>query len=341
MSSFNWRRMLKLLSVILVGGLLALAAYVKVEPEQTAILQEAASVKPTGEGGGEKAVLRTEEVLDKSRTKGTFSVRYFDLPSDVKSGDAILIETPDGKTMMIDSGIQEASPKLMEYIKKLGIDSIDAAVNTHPHADHIGGYSSILRNVTAKIFYMINLPHVSSSQYVNVTSILAEKKIKTELLEEGSSFSLGNEVKVEVFSPTKGVLPGAVKTFDANEINQYSMVLKVTYKDTSFLFPGDIYQATEFTLSEKYLKELDADFVHAPHHGAATSSSITFINAVSPKVAVMSANIFQSRDVMKRYESLGSKVYATGLHGNILITSDGKDLKVITEKDWEWKVKAK
>ncbi|WP_284644218.1 ComEC/Rec2 family competence protein [Paenibacillus silviterrae] len=326
---------MKISGALVISGLLITAACTQVNPEPQ---QAAAPVAPAGESGKEQAPLRTKEVFDQAKYKDRLTIRYFHMPNkEVATGDSILIITPDGKTMLIDAGIPEAGSQIVQYLDQLGIQTLDIAFNTHPHSDHIGGYASILAKKEAKAFYSENLPYTSSSAYRNAMAQVEKKQIPHRTLEEGDTFELGEHVKFEVFSPAKGTLPDAVKTFDTSVLNANSLVIKMTYKNSSFLFPADIYKDKELELVELKGKSLDSDMVHAPHHGNATSSSPSFVETVSPQVAVLSSNIFNNLQILQRYERNNAKVYSTGLHGNILIASDGSKLDVVTEKDWSLK----
>jgi competence protein ComEC len=321
---------LKLAGAAAVAALLITVACTKINTNP----QHAVAPLPqNNEAAVAKAPLRTKEVFDRDKYRGLLTIRYLFMDNKVASGDCILIQTPDGKTMMIDSGIPETGVQVVKYLDNLGINTIDVALNTHPHSDHIGGFATVFQKKEVKLFYSENLPYPDSGAYRNTMSQVEKKHIPHQILEEGDSFQVGNDVKFEVFSPDKGVLPDAVKTFDASVLNYYSLVIKMTYKDNSFLFPADVYKDRELQLIESKGKALDADMMSAPHHGNATSSSSSFVEAVSPQVAILSSNIFNSLLVKRLYEKNNAKVYSTALNGNILITSDGKKLNVITEKD--------
>jgi competence protein ComEC len=283
------------------------------------------------------ASLRTEQIFDKEAYKGKLTIRYFHLAGKDLTGDSFLIVSPEGQTMLIDAGLPEVGQQVVEYLSKLGIPSLDIALNTHPHIDHIGGYATVARDKEIKQFYMVNLPYTQSSAYNNAMASLDAKKVPKKTLEEGDVFQLGNSVKFEVLNPPKKELPDAVKTFSAQELNDYSMVLKMTYGDRTFLFTADIYKHREVELTDSPWKDkLKSDMMDIPHHGSeSTSSSEVFLNAVSPQIVIMSQNNFQSPNLKERLERKGAKVYSTGLHGNILLKSDGKMIEVTTEKDWE------
>lgn len=280
--------------------------------------------------------MRTEQLFDKKAFQGQLSIRYFHLAGDYLTGDSFLITSPEGRTMLIDAGLPEVGPQVVNYLNKLGIDTLDIALNTHPHIDHIGGFATVAKDKGIKQFFMVNLPYPTSNPYKNTMAALAAKQVPIKTLEEGDTFQLGNNVQVEVLNPPKGELPDAVKSFSAPEINDYSMVLRITYGDRSFLITADIYKHREIELTAfKWKDKLKSDMMDIPHHGSeSTSSSEAFLQAVSPQIVVMSQNNFQSPNLKERLEKKGVAVYSTGLHGNILVHSDGKKIEVMTEKDW-------
>ncbi|GIQ64488.1 hypothetical protein PACILC2_30560 [Paenibacillus cisolokensis] len=253
------------------------------------------------------------------------------------AGDSFLIVSPEGKTMLIDAGVPEAGAQVVDYLRKLNIGKLDYALNTHPHIDHIGGFAAVAKEIDIGTFYMENLPYPKSSAYTNAMAALDAKKVPKKTLQEGDAFMLGEQVRFEVLNPPKEALPEAVKTFSAQEINDYSMVLKMTYGDRTFLFTADVYKRREIELAGSGLRDkLKSDMMDAPHHGnESTSSSTAFIEAVSPHIVIMSQNIFQSPNLKERLEKNGTEVYSTGLHGNILLHSDGRTIEVLTEKDWQ------
>ncbi|GAE37264.1 ComEC/Rec2 family competence protein [Halalkalibacter akibai] len=291
--------------------------------------------------GSEIVTIRTNEVFNISDYTGKLQVRYFNLEADKKSGDAILIISPDGKTMLIDSGKIETGRALDHYLDQLGIDRIDYAIATHPHHDHIGGYQTILRTKTVANLFMPNLPHTTEA-YASFLKIVEEKKIEPNYIKSGDSFFLGDDVKVEVLSPSEEALDQArkEKRLSTTDINNLSLVMKLTYQDNTFLFTGDIYKKQEKRLVHLQ-KDLAADVLDAPHHGDDTSSHQKFIQAVQPKYTLISANILQSQKVYQRYIESGSEVFATSIHGNILLVSDGTNIEIIPELDYQKTLKQK
>jgi beta-lactamase superfamily II metal-dependent hydrolase len=225
--------------------------------------------------------------------------------------------------------MEKTGAQLDEYLNQLHIDQIDYVVSTHPHHDHIGGFSTILNSVEIGVLLMPDIQHLTKT-YTDFQNLLTQKKIAYQYVNEGDQFSLGEDVLVEVISPSSEALNEAAKEkhLSTAAINNLSLVLKVTYQDNTFLFTGDLYKKQEKALVDAKKEILNVDLLDAPHHGDTTSSSKQFINAVSPKYTIISANILQSKRVMKRYKQSGSQVYATSKHKNIVITSDGKEIQV-------------
>lgn len=304
--------------------------------ETTAQMEERtdANEKKAAEETSKDDAMRSEEVFDSAKFNELFTVRYFHLQHPSHPGDSILIQTPDGRSMLIDAGAPHVDLQLVRYLQQLGVESIDAVVATHPHSDHIGGFPLVLKAFDIGRFYLLDI-YNDRFYYHDMMKAIEREEVEHEYLEGGMSFKLGDEVTVEVLHPAAGVLPEAAEDLEEEwMINHFSLVLKVTYKDTTFLFTGDIFSKQELELVDAYGEELKADFLHVPHHGNASSSSLPFIQTVAPQVAVMGSNIFEI-GLVNRYENEGIDVYLTEMHGNILIISDGEQLEVMTEKDWQ------
>ncbi|CAG7618395.1 hypothetical protein PAECIP111802_00514 [Paenibacillus allorhizosphaerae] len=278
--------------------------------------------------------VNTDDVFDVKKYKDQLTIRYLYMDGKVHSGDAIVIQTPDGKTMMIDAGLPEAGGQVVQHLNRLGIGKIDVAVNTHPHIDHIGGFESVISSKQVAQFYMLNTKNsLWGAYYQNVLKEMNQKNVPLSFLEEGALFALGSDVMVEILSPEKGVLPAAITGRDLQvPVNMNSMVLKVTYKAQSFLFTGDIYKDREVELIAKYGSKLHADLLHAPHHGMTTSNTPQLFRTVAPKVVIMSSNLFSNIRLANDLKQQGMQVYSTAENGTILITSNGKDMQVIPEK---------
>lgn len=281
------------------------------------------------------SVLASDSVADllNETYEGLLRVRFFNLKAEEKSGSSILIQTPDEVTILIDAGTDKTGSQLKKYLDQLHIDRIDYAIATHPHHDHIGGYLTILKTKQIGKILMTKVPN-RTRIYNKLKRLIKKQKLDVTFLEEGDQLPLGDQINLEVLHPKRGTNSQKfLKNLSTPAINNLSLVLKLTYRERSFLFTGDLYKAGELELIKRYGNQLDVDVLEAPHHGDSTSSSRIFIKRVSPKITLMNANILQSKQVYERYLAFGSKVYSTGLDGTILIVTDGSILKVVTEKN--------
>ena len=333
----RWRSALRASGILAAVSLLLAACLSAGEPAETPAKTAVVDGSESAPDAPQETAVRTAQVFDTEAYKGKLTIRYFYLDGENLAGDSFLIVSPEGKTMLIDAGVPEAGAQVVDYLRKLNIGKLDYALNTHPHIDHIGGFAAVAKEIDIGTFYMENLPYPKSSAYTNAMAELDAKKVPKKTLQEGDAFMLGEQVRFEVLNPPEEALPDAVKTFSAQEINDYSMVLKMTYGDRTFLFTADVYKRREIELAGSGLRDkLKSDMMDAPHHGnESTSSSTAFIEAVSPRIVIMSQNIFQSPNLKERLEKNGTEVYSTGLHGNILLHSDGRTIEVLTEKDWQ------
>lgn len=278
---------------------------------------------------------RYDEVFDISKDEGKLVARFFEISSgtDTKSGDSIFIKSPDGYTMLIDAGAPECGGQISKYLKELGVTKIDYLINTHPHIDHIGGFTKIISDFEIGGIYMSELEYPTNT-YKATMEYISNKGLEINYLKEGDTFKFGEQVEAKVYNP-----PPEIEYYEGYPegstqfINNHSVVLKLTYDEVSMLFMGDTYVQRELELVEKYGDELQAHVIKAGHHGAHTSSSVTLIETVKPELAVFTHDSIASLQTYKSYKKRGAIVYITGVDGNILVSTDGKSLEYITERD--------
>ncbi|HLR64795.1 MAG TPA: MBL fold metallo-hydrolase [Pseudogracilibacillus sp.] len=270
--------------------------------------------------------------------EGQLTVHFFDLIAPdryEKTGESILVTTPKGKTILIDAGKPMVGELLNDYLNALEIDTIDYAMPSHPHFDHIGGYLTIFEEKEVKEIKQINLPHEESKHYVQYADLIEEKNIPVSYIEEGDVIEIEEDVTLEVYNPMAGLSPETYSfgTLSAGIINDVSAVMKLTYKDTTFLFTGDIYRGVENSLVNKYEEELDVDVLVAPHHGLGTSSSDEFIEATKPDITIFPTNVLFDLTIVNKYKDAESDVYVTKFDGNIMLMSNGKKIDVYREHE--------
>lgn len=259
----------------------------------------------------------------------------------VGQGDSALVEFPRGVKMLIDGGgFYDESFDTGELIvapflwwKK--IKRIDYLVMSHPQIDHFGGLKFIAQNFPVKELWM-NGDEGECPTYWDFLQIIDEKGIKKRLLSAKSPDQAINGVKVEFLGPTRDRASTRLKSKKKGsaELNNNSLVLRLTFGDLSLLFTGDILDQGESELGRSG-RDPVSTVIKVPHHGSISSSSYVFLKKVRPEVAVISAGYenvfgFPHEKVLKRYEELGIRVYRTDQDGAIEMKADGEELKIKT-----------
>lgn len=239
---------------------------------------------------------------------------------DVGQGDSIFIESPGGKTMLIDAGVPEMGKKVVDYIKSLGVTKIDILVGTHPHEDHIGGMDRVIESFEIGKFYM---PKVTTNTrtFEYVLNAAKNKGLKIDVAKAGVTLDLGPSVSAEMIAPNSSKY---------DDLNEYSAVIKLVYKNTSFLFTGDAGAESEREMIEKGY-DLKSDVLKVGHHGSSTSTTASFLDDVSPKYAVISCGKGNDyghphSSTLKKLKNRNIPVYRTDECGTIVASSDGQNI---------------
>lgn len=240
---------------------------------------------------------------------------------DVGQADCILIND-NNEYSLIDAGNNEDGEKLVKYFKDLGITKFKYVFGTHAHEDHIGGMDNIIKNFQIEHFYMPDAI-TTTRTFEEVLDVLEEKSIAFETPKEDENLT---------FSDTDFKVLHVGK--DKKDLNDTSIVLKLTYKNTSYLFMGDATSSVEKDILDKDIK---SDVLKVGHHGSQYSSTISFLKKVSPKYAIIEVGKNNSYNhpkevTLKKLEDLGTKIYRTDEDGTIILTSDGENMSFETVK---------
>lgn len=242
---------------------------------------------------------------------------------DVGQGDATYIKMPGGEDVLIDGGSQ--GDKVIAYLKKLKVDDIEIMIATHPDADHHGGLDEVLKAYKVEAVYAPKVSHTTQA-YDNFRKAVTAEKLTIKTAKAG--------VKLPLKTVTAKFV-GPVRDYGKTDLNNWSAVLHVTYNKNKFLFTGDAEKTAE-TDMVKAKQTLAADVVKAGHHGAKTSSNVSFLNAVKPKYAVISVgkNSYghPSTEVLSRFKPYKTAIYRTDQKGNIVFTSTGTKISVTAAK---------
>ena len=242
---------------------------------------------------------------------------------DVGQGDSILIQTPAGKTVLIDGGTGRRN--VPQLLAQRDISSIDLMINTHAHADHIGGLDEVLEAMPVRVYVDSGMPHTTEA-YAKVIDLVDSLDIRYKSVRAGQAFRFDDGIVISVLSPYDPLLAGT-----RSDLNSNSVVTRIDHRDICFLMMGDAELQTEHQVLEYGLKPCEV--LKVAHHGSAHSSSKKFLDQVQPEWAAISAgrrNRYKhpAPETVRRLEKAGAKVLRTDLHGRILFESNGRRVKV-------------
>ena len=258
---------------------------------------------------------------------GVYMTVYF---LDVGQGDAALIMTPEG-SILIDAGTNASEVDLIAALKKAGVHQLDCAVFTHAHEDHIGGADAVLSAFGADHVLLPEIAGEDAAGYV-YERLLTHLPDTAELIRITDKTDLHfGPVGLTVFPPDAGDLQTSG--------NEASLVIRVSYKDVSFLFMGDTEKEQEDALIERYgdSGELKSTVLRVGHHGSDTSTGDEFLDAVAPDYAIISVGAGNSYGhptsrVLTRLSERGIRVFRTDTDGTLIMKTDGQSVTISAGK---------
>ncbi len=272
---------------------------------------------------------------------------------DVGQGDSILLQF-NGKSILIDGGPPEMGPRLKEYLRKQNVTSLDLLILTHPHDDHICGLIAVLEDLPVKKV-MDNGENDSSLIYKRFRSLMEKKKISYAPAYAGQEIDLDPAIKIEVLWPPQGGISGGVKLSRhaamktpwesivvralSGDMNQNSLVLRITYDRISLLFMADADTVVEKSLVSTGIN-LSSQILKVGHHGGTSASSPGFLEKVRPLVSIISVGEenyygYPTERTLSNLQAVGSSVYRTDICDDIIITTDGLSYSISPEKSCE------
>lgn len=245
---------------------------------------------------------------------------------DVEQGDCTLILTEDS-AVLIDAGEAKQGAKVLSYLKSQGIFRLDYVIGTHPHSDHIGGLASVIDEFDIGIVILPKIPDKlipTTRTYENLLSAISKKGLKIKAANVGDVLNLGG-AELEILAP--------IGKYD--NLNDYSVVSKVTHGRNSFLITGDIEKSAEKDLT-KLKSQLRSTVLKVPHHGSRGSNSAEFLEQVEPEYAVIMLGENNTyghphEDALNRLLDIDSEIIRTDLSGDVVFESDGRAITYYTQ----------
>jgi competence protein ComEC len=264
--------------------------------------------------------------LTPTSATGLFRVTFL----DVGQGDAAWLKTPEGWDILIDGGPESAGPGLVSYLQSQGVTDVEVMVLSHPHADHVGGLVAVLESLEVDLV-LSNCQDYSTLVYQEFENLIDSESIPLSCISDGDSFLWGGYVTAVAVHPPDPLMCGT-----ASDVNNNSLVLRVTWGTVDFLFTGDIELEAEAAILDRS-ETIDAEVLKVAHHGSDSSSSAAFLSAAGPSQAIISVGATNpyghpGREALQRLRDVGATVHRTDLHGNVQVQTDGTSYWVESQR---------
>ena len=294
-----------------------------------------------GQSGGQTSDTAANS---KAEAKGQLTISML----DIGQGDAVLIQT-GAKNILIDTGDDKyyedgkkgkENTQLLTELQKLKIDHIDTLVMTHAHADHIGKADKVIAQYGVKELVYNGIPS-TSKYFINALKAAKANGTQQVKVKAGDVLDFSNGVSFEIVSPSQSLIDedtAAIKAKKKVDVNNESVVGRLTFGNFAMLFTGDAEGPVEKDMVASYGKKLKCQVLKAGHHGSKTSSTAEFLKLVQPESVVMSLGVNNQyghphEALLKRLQKQGVKnIYRTDANGTITIVSDGSSYSITTEK---------
>lgn len=276
-------------------------------------------------------------------------------------GDSILIISPAGKTVLVDAGDASKNKIVIDALKRYKVEQLDYFIATHPHTDHIGGATEVLKAV--KVLNVIDngqgpglsadltpAPKTTEKSrgadkkpadkkltktasitkfYDDYKEAVARSGAHYEKAQVGKKYDLGGGALLTILGPLEPLFTREQMKSGGNETNANSVVTRLDYGSFSMLLPGDAEEQTEHRMLSKDVN-VQAQFIKLAHHGSKYASADDFLKRVKPEVAIISCGEWNryghpAQVVLDRLRAANVKLYRTDMQGEVTITTRGKE----------------
>lgn len=237
---------------------------------------------------------------------------------DVGQADCIIIES-DGHFMIVDAGNNDDGTMVVNYLKKLGVTTLDYVIGTHPHEDHIGGLDHVIRSFDVGTVILPEKTHTTVT-FSEVVDAIMDKDMSITVPIVGTEYNIGNGT-FTIIAPNKDY---------KDELNNWSVGIKLTNGNNSFVMCGDGEIEAEYDVCDNGI-DISGDVLKVGHHGSDTSTSEAFLKAVSPEFAVISVGVenqygHPASDTLEKLKDRNIKYFRTDEQGTIVATSNGRNI---------------
>lgn len=254
------------------------------------------------------------ERAPKIEFKDSMTVHYI----DIGQGDSQLIIIPDGSAVLIDAGPNSEEDKLLSYLKSQDIDELEYVIFTHPHEDHIGGADMVLKKFKVNNVIISDVTYTSAT-FLRMLEAIEESDAKLIIAAAGQNYTFG-DASFNILAPVSD---------NYTSLNDWSVVLRMDYGITSFLFTGDAEIISENDMMRKFNEsEFKCDVYKAGHHGSTTSNSEAFLTLCNPIFAVVSCGKGNDyghphSEILNLFSNMKIQIYRTDIDGTVVFKSDG------------------
>lgn len=253
-----------------------------------------------------------------------------------KPGDCCLLLFPNGKTMLLDTGVATSATIVLDMVRQCGLRRLDYLVISHPHSDHVGSAVDViayLRNIGGSVgeFWQGG---VDCKDYLKTISHALDGTTTVRTLCQGDEISIG-PVQLSLWNPAPETTAELLRqgTVQEKDCNNHSLAIKFSFGQSSYLTCGDLYADQELRLAQRFGPQLQADICKANHHGAYTSNCPQWLQTVNPAALVVDSDDIGNTFLAKRTASEGRRLFAMGLDGAILLSMDSRrNYRILTQK---------